>query len=424
MRVFALLPILLVSACASPGAVVPGPRGLASEAAPGGAIPTGTTIGPSGYASVGATPPSAFPADPPPMPVQLDTFARRTSLGTPAEQKRAWDEANGSEEFQREFQRLRQVIARAEPGNFVDVRLVRDPGVTGEFIFRQEGAATLARYTQDTRFRAKTIDHAIARLERLEKLWIERIQVGAPVSTLSRDTIEGRLQLEAGIEEGAFRDLARSKSWEIDDPLLAITYPRAAPPAFASPDLARLVRAFAREDVAAGIRLLALSTGRIVLADGCFRLGDEEGAPRDTLVIFARTSQLVRDSEGYLAVHTGEDGDAYRIGERGAWGGPNAVDEASPEVRALRQACGPDPIINVASPQSERLFALPDPLWVLDYAHTRRITYGAAWDEVVACLEKQERSGRQGLEARDRCIRQYNGWDYTGEVMPPPPGGQ
>lgn len=419
MRVFALPLILLASACV--------PRAdagsdLAASNATRGAILTGATLGPSGYADVGATPPSAFPANPPPMPTQLDTFARRTTLATEEQQKRAWDEANGSEEFQREFQRLRQTIAQAELGNFLDVRLVREPGAMGEFVFRRDGAATLARYTQDPRFRARTLDYDPVRLARLEHVWIERLQNQAPVSALSRNTIEGRLELEAGIEERAFRDLARSKGWDIDDPLLAITYPPVQPPAFASPDLRPLVRAFAREDVAAGIRLLALSTGRIVLTDGCFRLGDEKGAPRATLVMFARTSQLLRDDEGYLAVHGGEGGDVYRIGERGAWGGPNAVDETSPEVRVLREACGADPIVNVASPQSERLFALPYPLWVLDYAHTKRITYDAAWDEVVTCLERQERAGRQGLEGRDRCIQQYNGWDYTGETMPPPPG--
>lgn len=186
------------------------------------------------------------------MPTQLDTFARRTSLGTPAERKRAWDEANGSQEFQRELQRLRQVIARAEPGNFVDVRLVRDPGVIGEFIFRQTGAATLARYTQDSRFRAHTLESDLARLERLEKQWIERLESGAPISTLARSTAAGQLGLEAGIPEEAFRDLASRKGWDIDDPLLAISYPPSQPPAFASPDLAPLVRAFAREDVAGG----------------------------------------------------------------------------------------------------------------------------------------------------------------------------
>ena len=35
---------------------------------------------------------------------------------------------------------------------------------------------------------------------------------------------------------------------------------------------------------------------------------------------------------------------------------PNAVDETDPQVEALRRHCGGGPIVNVAEPQSERLF--------------------------------------------------------------------
>ncbi|TMM46158.1 hypothetical protein [Qipengyuania marisflavi] len=386
------------------------------------ALPTGATLQPSGHLSIGVTPPSAFPDDPPPMPTQLDSFARKTSLGSAADRDRAWQEVSLSPDTRAEFQRLRELLTREEAGNFIDVRLVHEPRLMGEFAFRRDGAATLARYTSDPQFRAVTINVDPAALERLREEWLERMQDGGPITSLSVITLEGRIELGVGAEEADFRRLAKRKGWDLSDPRLDFQFPPPQPEAFTDPRLASFVRAFAREDSAAGIRLTALGTGRIVLDDGCFRMADEAGKPQGNLVMFARGSQLTRDAQGYLAI-TGEEADAlYRIGERGAWGGPNGVDEKSPAVRALRKACGSDEIINVAAPRSERLFALPFPLWVLDYAHTKDMTYQAAWREVIACLEKQEKQGRRGLDARDRCITQYNGWDYTGDVMPPPPG--
>ena len=127
--------------------------------------------------------------------------------------------------------------------------------------------------------------------------------------------------------------------------------------------------------------------------------------------------------EGYLAVRTGDEGRSYRIGEPASWGGPNSFSEDDEDVRALRAACGDDPIINVAAPESERLFATPEALWVLDYAYSKNITYEKAWDRVIRCIEGHLDRGRRPLDARDRCIDQYNGWDYIGDEMPPPPGG-
>ena len=385
-------------------------------------MPRGATLSADGFLTIGAVPPSPFPADPPPMPTQLDTFARKTSLGTPDEQAKAWQEAGGSAAFQAELQRLRQVLAREEAGNFIDVRLMREPQVIGEFVFRRQGAETLARYTSNPSFRGVTVDVDPARLAQLKRVWIARLEGGAPISSLSANRFAGKLELVAGVEEAEFRALAAERGWNLDDPMLSLAFPAPQPAAFAEPRLAGHVRSFAREETAADIRLLALGTGRIVLDDGCFRLADDNGEPLAKLVMFARTSQLFVDGEGYLAVRSSEGDNLYRVGERGAWGGPNAVDENSGDVRELRRRCGTDEIVNVAAPQSERLFALPYPLWVLDYAYTKDISYEAAWDEVIACIERQEARGRRGLEARDRCIKQYNGWDYTGDTMPPSPG--
>ena len=411
--IFLFFPVILAACTTAPGGSEPAGEGNL-------ALPTDAVIQPSGYASIGLTPPSAFPKDPPPMPTQLDVLARQTALGSNQDRDQAWTNANGTEEFQNTFFQLREQIARAEGANFIEAHFIREDGVQGEFLFQRDGEATLREYTHDPRFVASTANYDAARLRSLRQQWLDRMGEGA-INGLSADTFTGKIEINTGLEEAEFRALANRKGWDVDDPMLAIAYAPSKPAAFSDPSLETLVRVFAREENEVTIRLTALGTGRIVLDDGCFRLAGSDGKPGDMLVMFARQSRLVRDEEGYLAVQTGDE--HYRIGEAGAWNAPNFVDEKAPDVRALRKACGDDEIVNVAGPQSERLFALPYPLWVLDYAYTKDITYDAAWDEVIACIEREEERGRRGLSARDACIDQYNGWDYTGEELPPPPGG-
>jgi hypothetical protein len=351
-------------------------------------------------------PPSPFPATPPPLPEVTNDFARAMASSDPAERRRAEEEANGSPAFQAELQRLSELLPRAEPDNFVAVRIVRDPGVAGEVWFKRDAAATLERYSSDPLFRPRQGGSTPAEQERLRALWTERIQDSNLISTLSVDPFTGTVELGVAVEEAEFRRIAAQRGWDLGAPLV-LTFPPPRPEAFAVTSLAPLVRVFAREDKHSGIRLLALSTGRIVLEDGCFRLAREHGRDERALVMFARDSQLGRDAQGYLAI-TQSGANLYRIGEMGAWGGPNGVDEKEPDVRRLRQRCGDGPIVNVANPQSERLFGLPDARWVADYARANSLTYEAAWQRVIGCMERQEAAGNRGLGARDRCIRQFN----------------
>ena len=399
------------------------PQGSAVLMPAGKPSPQGARIERSGYATILSAPPSPFPAEAPPMPGQLDTLARRTSLGTDADRNRAWEEVNGTAAFQLEFQRLREVIARAESDTFLTVRLVRDPGVIGEFLFSGGGKETLAKYTDDKAFRAVDTSVDPIAFGRLEQTWLGRTEIAeASINLLGANSIDGTIEMNVGIEEPAFRAIAARRGWDLTDPRLRFTFAQPRPEPFAVAGLAGLVRAFPRENTSAAIRLLAKGTGTVVLKDGCFRHANDKGRAGDTLVMFARDSQLTLDGEGYLAIRSEGGERQYRIGELGSWGGPNGFSESDEDVRALREACGRDRLINLAAPQSERLFAMPEPLWVLDYAYSKGITYDAAWDRVTACMNRQMDRGRMPMEARDRCIQQYNGWDYTGDTLPPPPG--
>ena len=421
---FVLASCLLLSACATvpdeaaKQAPIPPTANLAVP------MPKGARVEPSGYLTIREVPPTDIPLEAPPRPETLDSFARKTSLASPEEQARAWEEANGDAAFQQELQRLRARLERDEAENFISVRLVRDPQVMGEFSFYRDGSATLARYTSNPAFRAVTVDADRDSFTRLKSLWEERMtERDASIGLLGADETKNRIEMSVGLTEPEFRAVARERNWDLADPRLDITYAKPRGPALADPALANLVRFFPRENEAASIRLLALGMGTVVLKDGCFRMADDNGRPGEQLVLFGRDSQLGIDSEGYLAVSDAGGGERrYRIGEPGAWGGPNGVDEDSEDVRRLREACGNDPIVNIAEPQSQRLFASPDPQWVLDYAYTKDITYEKAWERVRRCISAQLDRGRTALDARDRCIRQYNGWKYTGDELPPPPG--
>jgi hypothetical protein len=209
------------------------------------------------------------------------------------------------------------------------------------------------------------------------------------------------------VEEAEFRALAATRGWELS-PAVSFSFASPRPPAFNDPSLARYVRVFAREANAKGIQLTGGSRGRIVLEDGCFRLAAREGGAPGPLVMFERGTQLGVDDENYLVVIGGPERERrYRIGEIGSWGGPNGIDEDDPDVRELRRQCGVGPLVNVAEPQSQRLFALPDPEWVADHARARNIPYREAWRRVIACMKREE-PRHLGLAARDRCIRQFN----------------
>ena len=415
----ALVPALGACAIATPDVV---------SVEPAGTAPAATSVAPGAYLPVREAPPTPFPATPPAPPESLDNFARRTAMAkSDAERAKMWEEANGSRAFQDEVGRLAQLLPEREPDNFVQIRLVRDetstrdprPLLGAEVSFKRDATATLAKYTDHPEIFARQGGLSEAEMEALRGLWLERLRDVGMGWGMSSDPAAGSLEVDVGVTEEAFRALAAEKGWSWGDEVrFSFAPPR--PPAFADPALERQVRAFARENSRPGARNTALFHGRIVLEDGCFRVAGEEPA----LALFDYRAQLARDPEGYLIVAAPGETRGYRIGEPGAWGGPNGVDEDSEDVRRLRAACGEGPIMNVAMPSSLRSFSLPDPSWVLDYAEAYKLDYADAWRRVTACIARQERRGRDGLEGRNACVDQFNA-QHVGRVpvLPPAPDG-
>lgn len=375
----------------------------ASEAS----LPTDARQSPTGYLTIDQVPPSPFPDKPPPEPKFVDDFARRTSSPDAAVRDKAWEEANGSPAFQAELQRLMQILPRDERDSFVSLRMVRDPAVAAEVWFKRDAARTLARYTANPLFRPRQGGATLAEQERLRLLWVGRIGRGDVINLLAVDPFTGVVELGIAVEEAEFRRIAAERGWELGADV-KLMFPPPRPPAFARPLLAKYVRVFARESEAKGIQLTAGLSGRIVLEDGCFRLSPRKAGESGPLVVFGRQTQLGLDEQGYLVVAGEGERRQYRVGEIGSWPGPNAVDESDPDVRELRRQCGSGPITNVAEPQSERLFSVPYPDWVADYARAKSLSYEQAWQRVITCMKREEQRGRRGLEARNRCIDQFN----------------
>lgn len=341
-------------------------------------------------------------------------------MGSEEQRAAEWEMANGPTDFRAEAQRLMKLLPSAEARNFVQLRLARDESSTrdprpllgAEVWFKRDAVRTLAKYTNDPRFFAKAGGATPKELDPIRDTWVARLQPLGIASGLSSNPIRGVVEVGLGVTEARFRAIATRHGWTWGDEV-EFRYAEEQPSAFRDLVLSTGVRAFPREAVSPGSRKAALGTGRIVIEDGCFRLGTEGSSSlARPLVMFAYDAQLALDPGGYLVVvRVGED-KGYRIGEMGAWNAPNHVDESWPDVAKLRAACGQGPIVNVAIPQSLRTYALPDPRWVLDYAEVRGMSYEAAWREITGCMAGQESRGRQGLETRNACVTQFNRGRY------------
>lgn len=251
---------------------------------------------------------------------------------------------NPDEAAQKSAQMLSRRISVAERGNYVGMRVVRDPGPRFAFQFRRNAAATLARYTQDRRFTARGGGLTKAELQPVFDTWWKRFEPYRLVGGGAVYQFDGVVRFDMNVDEAQFRKIAERERWVLPKRLQL----RFAPPRNSrsiDPALTRFFRVFPRQDRLPAISLAALLSGRVILRDGCFRLADQAGEP---LVIFNRDAELGVDAQGYMILgSTGSAGSGRRVGERIQWGGPQGYSEADPNVKLLREKCGTGPIVAV-----------------------------------------------------------------------------
>lgn len=309
-----------------------------------------------------ATPVGPVEADP--VPARPGDAGFATILGAPPSPVRAallpggegprWEElGNPDGAATRDAMALDHRIQAEAGGDYVGMRIVRDPSPRFAFQFRRDAAATLARFTRDPRFVA--IDGGVPRaeLQHLFDEWWARFQPHRILGAGSVMEFDGVVALEMTIDRAGFDAIATREGWVIPD-RVRLNFPPPPNPRSVDPALASRIRVFAREDRRpAGVLQAALS-GRLIVRDGCFRLRDHgEGEP---LVLFGRDVELRLDDEGHMALFDPQQGRLARIGERVIWSGPRGVDPADAGVQALRAACGPDPIVAVGEPVGEQRF--------------------------------------------------------------------
>lgn len=314
--------------------------------------PRGATIGPSGYATILSAPPTsaitAVPIAPPPPPAD----GRPTPLPMTREARVARARMMNPDEAAREAaQALNRRIGQAERGNYVGMRIVRDPSPRFAFQFKRNAAATLARYTRDPRFTSREGGLTRAELQPIFDEWWKRFEPFRLVGGGSVYEFDGVVRFDMNIDETEFREIAARKRWTLPERLeLRFSPPRN--PRSVDPALNRYVRVFARVDRKPALVHDALLRGRVILRDGCFRL-TEYGEQGEALVIFGRDVELGLDADNYMVLKNTSPGRAApRIGEMMMWGGRRGYSEADPNVKLLRSRCGPGPIVSVGEPNS------------------------------------------------------------------------
>ncbi|WP_206185452.1 hypothetical protein [Sphingosinicella sp. CPCC 101087] len=256
----------------------------------------------------------------------------------------------------------RRLKTHAE-GNYIGMRIVRDPDPRFAFQFRRNATATLARFTSDRRFAAAEGGVPREELQPLFDEWLARFEPHRILGAGSVNEFDGMVQFDMIIDEAGYRAIAAREGWILPE-RVRLHFPPAPNARSVDPALAPLVRVFARQDRAPGVVLSAALSGRLILRDGCFRM-QEHGAG-EPLVLFGRDVELGVDEDGYMVVTDPRGSESYggpsaRIGERVVWSGPRGVDAADEGVKALRAACGSDPIVAVGEPRSERRFGLSLP---------------------------------------------------------------
>lgn len=345
-----------IAACA--GEVAPSAaqsnRARPSAGPPGATpVPRGATIGPSGYATILSAPPTSAITAVPVAPPRPPTDGRPSPLPMTREARAARSRMMNPDEAAREAaQALNDRIVAAERGNYVGLRIVRDPSPRFAFQFKRNAAATLARYTRDLRFTSRDGGLTRAELQPIFDDWWRRFEPFRLVGGGAVYEFDGVVRFDMNVDEATYRAIAARERWTIPQRLeLRFSAPRN--PRSVDPALVRYVRVFARADRQPSITNQALLSGRVILRDGCFRLGEYGGEAGEPLVIFGRDVELGLDAQNYMALGKPQSNRAMpRIGERMMWGGPLGHSEADPNVKQLRAECGAGPVVAVGAPNS------------------------------------------------------------------------
>ncbi|HYI42941.1 MAG TPA: hypothetical protein VD768_04890 [Sphingomicrobium sp.] len=316
---------------------------LAAQAQPV-PVPRGAVVGSSGHATILNVPPAPFvPAEPTPPPALSP------------DQIKGHDDFRRAGEFQNrvreEVEALTARLRRAEKGNFVDLYYENEGEPHVVFRFLRAPEATLAKYAAKPYFRAAPARYSNAELRRAMDFMFQTFRDDRIIMSGGVGNKANRAEIEIAITEEEFRELVARKGVRI--PEAVVLNFRAKEPASAlnrplAPNIAPLVRIFARDDRPVGIVHSIDSHAKVVLRDGCFRSPDQG----DAHVLFPLGAQLFIDREGYLAYGPAEGPGYARVAEELVF--PGSIGEVTaPEiVKSVHAACGPGKVIKLTGMRS------------------------------------------------------------------------
>lgn len=314
-------------------------------------IPKGATIMPSSFATILDAPPAKIVATPRPVrPVgEAGLYARDKKISVAEAQRRLAEQRAALPEFAK----LQATLQAREKGNFTAARMIHEPDWAYVFYFKRAPQATLARYTGNPHFKAALAAYTAEELDALVKPWVARFGAEKILGGYGTDATYGTADLMLSVTEDEYREIAARNGWGPVPAAVRLGFAEPLPTPSVAPAVMPLLRAFVGEPRSTVIQLEAGFSGRIILDDGCLRLG-KVGGP---LVIFHRETGIGLDPEGYLALVDRRTGrPTGRIGEMFSWGGPNGEALAVPGVATLQAKCGPGPVTNVGNPESKAAF--------------------------------------------------------------------
>ncbi len=314
-------------------------------------VPTGATIEPSGHATVLNAPPS------PTKNVeryrggvvsQEDWYAKENGISLAEAKKRMAEQQAAFPAYER----LLGTLRAKEKGNFTAPRMIHQPDWAYVFYFKRDPAATLARYTANPHFKAAQARYTREELDALVKPWVERFGGAGILGGYGSDATYGEAQMMLSVSQDEYRELLKQVKWPALPDAIKLEFAAPLPVAAVDPRVAGLLRGFAHERRSTTIQLTAGFDGRIVLADGCLRLGNKAGP----LVAFHRETGIGVDAQGYLALIDRVTGKAKaRIGEMMSWAGPNEAKDFV-GLEELKARCGGGPVANAGNPESKAVF--------------------------------------------------------------------
>lgn len=299
-------------------------------------LPIGLTLNSSGYGTLLHAEPSVVASE----------------STTAASGRRAYtadDLKNPPREVFARASALERLFSENEQGNYVGLR-VAESRETIAFYFRKNASSIVERYAPGEGFEAVSQGVPVEELQPILDEWMPKLIAQRLFAEGSVDAYKGRVEIVLRLDKSAFDMIAREQGWQVPEGLRF----HFAPPISRSPvdsSVQEFLRIFPVSDRSDGAIPMAASYGRIILRDGCFRVGTD-----DRLVLFPREAEVWQDDTGHLVVGSrgsGKNPERYvRIGESVVWAGPIGVEERDAGVIALREACGGDPIEGVGRPSS------------------------------------------------------------------------